>query len=190
MKKFLTLLFIIVFWLNSVLADYTPTNKDKKTLINLSKNFELLYKKNPSKVEDIYNKIKEVKPKIKNQNSSTYYLISELEKSLSKTLNISTWSIDETIVINNNTLSWTIDNTQSDKNLIKEKLKEKAKEDWPNDYTTQEYWINSQLQAYDYMLKIENNPIKQKAQEDWTLDFTTQKYWYNQQIDAKNRLNK
>jgi hypothetical protein len=68
------------------------------------------------------------------------------------------------------------------------KLKEKAKKDWPNDYSTQEYWINTELEAYDHMETIEDNPIKRQAQRDWPLDFSTQKYWYEQQVEAKNRI--
>jgi len=74
------------------------------------------------------------------------------------------------------------------KKQIIEKLKAKAKKDWPNDFTTQEYWINEQIEAYEYMLTIENNSIKKQAQRDWSLDFTTQKYWYNEQIEARERL--
>lgn len=74
---------------------------------------------------------------------------------------------------------------------IIEKLKAKAKRNWPEDYTTQEYWINEQIEAYHYMLSISNNDkIKKKAQRDWPLDFTTQQFWYNQQIEARQRLEK
>ena len=68
------------------------------------------------------------------------------------------------------------------------KLKAKAKRDWPNDFTTQEYWINEQKEAYEYMKSIPNDDIKRKAQRDWPIDFTTQKYWYNEQIEARERL--
>lgn len=72
---------------------------------------------------------------------------------------------------------------------IVEKLKAKAKRDWPDDYTTQEYWINEQIEAYHQMLLIPNDDkIKKKAQRDWPLDFSTQLYWYNEQIEAKERI--
>jgi len=76
----------------------------------------------------------------------------------------------------------------SKKEAIIIKLKEKAKKDWPNDYSTQEYWINAEIEAYDYMETIEDNPIKRQAQRDWPLDFSTQKYWYEEQVEAKNRI--
>lgn len=82
------------------------------------------------------------------------------------------------------------DNAKNDeiKDEIVEKLKAKAKRDWPNDYTTQEFWVNQQIEDYEYMLSIEDNSIKSQAQQDFPLDFTTQKFWYNQQIDAKERM--
>lgn len=75
-----------------------------------------------------------------------------------------------------------------EKAVIISKLKDKAKRDWPNDYTTQEYWVNEQIDAYEYMKSIADNEIKQKAQRDWPLDFVTQKFWYNEQIDARERM--
>jgi hypothetical protein len=69
-----------------------------------------------------------------------------------------------------------------------QKLKAIAKRDWPNDYSTQEYWINQEIEDYRYMQTIPNDAIKRQAQRDWPFDFTTQKYWYNEQIAAKERL--
>lgn len=80
------------------------------------------------------------------------------------------------------------DKADAEKEAIIEKLKAKAKRDWPNDFTTQEFWVNEQIDAYEYMLTIENNSIKAKAQKDWPLDFTTQKFWYNEQIEAQERM--
>lgn len=80
------------------------------------------------------------------------------------------------------------DKAEAEKEAIKEKLKAKAKRDWPNDFTTQEFWVNQQMDDYEYMLTIEDNSIKQKAQHDWPLDFSTQKFWYNEQIDAQERM--
>lgn len=78
--------------------------------------------------------------------------------------------------------------SNSEKEDIIEKLKEKAKRDWPNDYSTQEFWVNQQIDDYEYMLSVENNSIKAKAQKDWPLDFSTQKFWYNEQIEAQERM--
>ena len=71
---------------------------------------------------------------------------------------------------------------QEEANIIA-KLKVKAKRNWPDDYTTQEFWINQQIEAYHNMLTIpDTDRIKKKAQRDWPLDFTTQQFWYNEQI--------
>lgn len=80
------------------------------------------------------------------------------------------------------------DENDAIKDEIIEKLKSKAGRDWPNDYTTQEFWVNQQIEDYEYMLTIEDNSIKSQAQQDFPLDFTTQKFWYNQQIDAQERM--
>jgi len=76
----------------------------------------------------------------------------------------------------------------TEKQAIIEKLKARAQRDWPNDYMTQEFWVNEQIEAYEYMLTIEDNSIKKQAQHDWPLDFITQKFWYNEQIEAKERM--
>lgn len=72
---------------------------------------------------------------------------------------------------------------------VKEKLKAIAARDWPNDYTTQEFWVNTQLDAYEYMLQVPDSPVKRRAQRDWPYDFSTQKFWYNQQVEAAERMN-
>lgn len=89
---------------------------------------------------------------------------------------------------NETTTSPTVDKDQQEEDKIKEKLKAKAKRDWPNDYTTQEYWINEQIEAYKYMKTIPDGSVKSKAQHDFPLDYTTQKYWYNEQVEAKERM--
>ena len=81
-----------------------------------------------------------------------------------------------------------VQTSKVEKEQIIKKLKVKAKRDWPNDYTTQEYWINEQIKSYEYMSNIENNSIKRQAKRDWPLDFSTQKFWYNEQIEARDRL--
>ena len=78
--------------------------------------------------------------------------------------------------------------SEREEKLIIEKLKVKAKRDWPNDYVTQEFWINKQIKAYKYMESIPEDKIKLRAQRDWPLDFVTQMFWYNKQIEAKERL--
>ncbi|MEI9912207.1 MAG: hypothetical protein WDO71_22690 [Bacteroidota bacterium] len=77
----------------------------------------------------------------------------------------------------------------TEKDAIITKLKAKAKRDWPDDYSTQEYWVNEQIESYEYMKTIaDSDPIKKRARKDWPLDFSTQKYWYDEQIEAKERI--
>lgn len=82
------------------------------------------------------------------------------------------------------------DNVKADpaEEVILAKLKAKARQNWPDDYSTQEYWVNEELEDYKYMKEIPAGSIKSKAQQDWPLDFSTQKYWYNQQIEAQERM--
>lgn len=71
---------------------------------------------------------------------------------------------------------------------IKDKLKTIASKNWPDNYSTQEYWINEQLEAYRYMKTIPEDRIKKKAERNWPYNFSTQKYWYHEQIEARERL--
>jgi hypothetical protein len=71
---------------------------------------------------------------------------------------------------------------------ITEKLKLKAAKNWPNDYSTQEYWVNQEVEDYKYMRTIPAGPIKRQADRNWPYDYTTQKYWYDEQILARERL--
>jgi hypothetical protein len=82
----------------------------------------------------------------------------------------------------------TVDKEQQDEEVVREKLKAKAKKDWPDDYTTQEFWVNEEIEAYKYMKTIPDGSVKRKAQHDWPLDFSTQKFWYNEQVEAKERM--
>lgn len=120
-------------------------------------------------------------------------IISNLrDKDKTRVISTESQNIDQTEQ-KNTTENEIVINSEPDKNnterdAIIQKLKEKAKRDWPNDFTTQEFWFNEQIEAYEYMLSIENNEIKSKAQQDWPLDFTTQKFWYNEQIEAQQRM--
>lgn len=80
------------------------------------------------------------------------------------------------------------DEAFAERTEIIRRLKEQAARDWPNDYTTQEFWVNEEIEAYDHMLTIPDDAIKQQAQRDWPLDFSTQKYWYYEQIEARERM--
>lgn len=71
----------------------------------------------------------------------------------------------------------------------RDKIKEVAKQNWPDDYVTQEFWIKEQMAAFRHMKEIrDDDKIKQEAQKSWPLDFVTQKFWYYEQLKAKQRL--
>lgn len=100
----------------------------------------------------------------------------------------------ETTVPKINSIPTAIATTEEDAAEIEEeritrKLKSKAGKNWPNDYATQEYWINQELEDYKYMSTVPNGPIKRQAERDWPYDYSTQKYWYDQQVEARERLN-
>lgn len=82
------------------------------------------------------------------------------------------------------------DNVKADpaEEVVLAKLKAKARQDWPDDYSTQEFWVNKEIADYKYMNEIPDGSIKSRAQQDWPLDFSTQKFWYNQQIEAQERM--
>ncbi|MCK5133713.1 MAG: hypothetical protein KAR40_16365 [Candidatus Sabulitectum sp.] len=80
---------------------------------------------------------------------------------------------------------------------ISTKIKNKAKQDFPNDYSTQEYVIKNQEQAYS---QIQNysysgvpssviNKLKEKAENEYPIDFSTQKYVIDSQVESYKKVN-
>ncbi|KKZ96976.1 hypothetical protein B4147_5851 [Bacillus wiedmannii] len=77
-----------------------------------------------------------------------------------------------------------------DKTETMNKVKEKAKKDFPDDYSTQNYVANKQSKAFDYLNNIEIKSqeelnIINKALRDFPTDFSTAKYVYERQMKAK-----
>lgn len=71
---------------------------------------------------------------------------------------------------------------------ILEKIKTKAQKQFPDDYSTQKYEIESQMEAYNYMKTVPSSKLKSKAEKEFPLDFSTQKYEYDSQMKAKQEL--
>jgi hypothetical protein len=71
---------------------------------------------------------------------------------------------------------------------IIDKLKAKAKRDWPNDYSVQKMVFEEQVQNYFYMKTVTDLKIKRKVQTDWPLGYSVQKMIYNEEIDAKEQM--
>ena len=105
-------------------------------------------------------------------------------------LNIDKSQIDEKYINNQETKS--LDKLTETQNIedieIIKKIKSAAKKDWPNDYVTQEYWINEQITAYRYMKNLPNDNLKKSCIKDWPIDFVTQRYWYNENLKAQQRI--
>lgn len=77
-----------------------------------------------------------------------------------------------------------------DKTETMNKVKEKAKKDFQDDYSTQNYVANKQSKAFDYLNNIEIKSqeelnIINKALRDFPDDFSTAKYVYERQMKAK-----
>lgn len=73
---------------------------------------------------------------------------------------------------------------------ILEKIKAKAQKDFPDDYSTQKYVIEEQMQAYQYMKSVPASKLKSKVEKQFPLDFSTQKYEYDEQMQSKQELEK
>lgn len=72
------------------------------------------------------------------------------------------------------------------------RIKQKAAQDFPNDYSTQKYVIDTQKQAYIQVRNYSNaripknilTQIKRKASQDFPNGYTTQKYIIDTQVKA------
>lgn len=72
------------------------------------------------------------------------------------------------------------------------RVKEKAKQDFKDDYTTQNYVANEQTKAFDFLYGIEIKSqeelnIMKNALKDFPNDFMTAKFVYEEQMKAKNQ---
>ncbi len=78
-----------------------------------------------------------------------------------------------------------------DKNSAMDKVKEKAKQDFKDDYSTQNYVAKKQSKAFDDLNSIEIKSqeelnIMNNALRDFPNDFSTAKYVYEKQMKAKS----
>ena len=63
-----------------------------------------------------------------------------------------------------------------------------AQNEYPNDYTMQEYVYNEQLLAYKYMNRVSDKIVKKIAISEYPNDFLMQKYIYGEQLQAKKYM--
>jgi hypothetical protein len=71
---------------------------------------------------------------------------------------------------------------------IYNKLAERVRRDYPDDYSTQRFVYNQQVEAYRYMQTVPASSLKSKVERDFLYDYTTQKFVYHQQTDAKEYM--
>ncbi|TBX54875.1 hypothetical protein E0M27_19005 [Bacillus mycoides] len=72
------------------------------------------------------------------------------------------------------------------------KVKEKAKQDFQDDYMTQNFVAEEQSKAFDFLNGVEIKSqeelnVMKKALKDFTNDFMTVKFVYEEQMKAKNK---
>ncbi|MES9672810.1 hypothetical protein ABWK23_21105, partial [Bacillus pseudomycoides] len=72
------------------------------------------------------------------------------------------------------------------------KVKEKAKQDFPDDYMTQNFVAGEQSKAFDFLNGVEIKSqeelnVMKKALGDFPNDFMTAKFVYEEQIKAKSK---
>jgi len=83
-------------------------------------------------------------------------------------------------------------------NIDQKELKKASIEEWPDDYSMQEYHLKEQVEAHlnlsQLAKEIINMPekirIMQKAIKEWPKDYSMQLYTAKEQIEALNRLRK
>jgi len=92
MKKIISIILIFILSISSTFA-YNPSIKDTKNLNNLYKTIDLLYESQPSKVNDINDKLKSLVTTLKKDNQQKY-IITELSNYISNKLNKSNESIE------------------------------------------------------------------------------------------------
>lgn len=79
-----------------------------------------------------------------------------------------------------------------DKASAMNKVKEKAKQDFPNDYMTQNFVADEQSKAFDFLNGVEIKSqeelnVMKKAIGDFPNDFMTAKFVYEEQMKAKSK---
>lgn len=77
-------------------------------------------------------------------------------------------------------------------------IKANAEKKWPGNYSMQEFTINKQLKAYDFIEDYENRDvpydvtleIKEKAAWKWPENYTMQKFTIEKQVNAWLKINR
>jgi len=64
------------------------------------------------------------------------------------------------------------------------KIKEKVRQDYPNDYITQKGVYDMAVKAYEYMKTVPDDEIKAKVKSDYPDDYISQKGVYEMAVKA------
>lgn len=185
MKKII--LFVILFCFSFSLNTfaYSPTAKDTKTLNSVFKQIDLIYEKQPEKVEKLYDKISKILPSLKKDNQTKYIILwlynyilykkesnlnldntdlnttIELDTDLNKNENInSTWAIE-----NNNELLYSNKNERYCEYIDKDLL------DWENNTLL----INNRIENINELIK--KDEIKERSNLE---NYITLKSYHNE----------
>ena len=62
---------------------------------------------------------------------------------------------------------------------VESKIRDFAKQEYPNDYKMQKYIYKKQIAAYRYMLTVTDKGVKQIAFREYPNDYAMQKYIYD-----------
>ena len=71
---------------------------------------------------------------------------------------------------------------------IESKIRDFARNEYPNDSKMQEYVYKKQMSAYRYMLTINDSDVKQIAENEYPNDYAMQQYTYDKKFAAKNYM--
>jgi len=106
MKKLITIFLLFSFF--STTFAYNPTVKDTKTLNSVYKQIDLIYEKQPEKIEKLYEKISKILPSLKKDNQ-TKYIVRELNNYLFNLANYTETTYDVLDIIDWDTIKISYD---------------------------------------------------------------------------------
>ena len=94
--------------------------------------------------------------------------------------------------VNNPVTNEVIENNNSLESQISpeilEKIKAKAKLDYPNDYIVQKAIYEQEIASYIYMQTVSDLEVKRKVQLDYPNEYTVQQAVYEQEVVAKEQM--
>ena len=71
---------------------------------------------------------------------------------------------------------------------IESRIRDFAKQEYPNDYAMQKYIYDEQLSAKRYSTTFDDSDVKRIAEREYPNDHSMQKYIYDNQLSAKRYM--